>query len=49
MTIFLRVFTDRKSVFECIGLESLVLSNKKGFSPVNSLLSDLGLDLSQVT
>ena len=35
-------------MFECIGLESLILGHKKGFSPVNTILSDLGLDLSQV-
>ncbi|XP_023331288.1 uncharacterized protein LOC111703551 [Eurytemora carolleeae] len=43
-----RMYFHRKTVFDCIGLESLVLGNKKGFLPLNAILTDLGLDFSQV-
>ena len=44
-----RMYFHRKTVFDCIGLESLVLGNKKGFLPLNAILTDLGLDFSQVS
>ena len=40
-----KLFLHRKSCFECLGLESAVLSSKKGYSAINSILVLGGLDL----
>jgi len=41
-----KLFLNRKSCFESLGLESAVLSSKKGYSAINSILVLGGLDLS---
>eukprot|EP00092_Neocalanus_flemingeri_P001505 GFUD01001606.1.p1 GENE.GFUD01001606.1~~GFUD01001606.1.p1 ORF type:complete len:1654 (-),score=563.80 GFUD01001606.1:789-5750(-) len=40
-----KLFLHRKSCFECLGLESAVLSSKKGYTAINSILVLGGLDL----
>lgn len=40
-----RLFLHRKSCFECLGLESAVLSSKKGYSAINNILVLGGLDI----
>ena len=42
------MYLHRKTVYEKIGLESVIHSTKKGFLPINSLITDLGFDFSQV-
>jgi len=41
-----KLFLHRKSCFECLGLESAVLSSKKGYSAINNILLLGGLELS---
>lgn len=41
-----KLFLNRKACFECLGLESAVLSSKKGYSAINAILLLGGLDLS---
>eukprot|EP00090_Calanus_glacialis_P001061 TRINITY_DN10756_c0_g1_i1.p1 TRINITY_DN10756_c0_g1~~TRINITY_DN10756_c0_g1_i1.p1 ORF type:complete len:1638 (-),score=635.61 TRINITY_DN10756_c0_g1_i1:838-5751(-) len=40
-----KLFLHRKTCFECLGLESAVLSSKKGYSAINNILLLGGLDL----
>ncbi len=42
------IYVHRKTVYESIGLESIILGTKKGFLPINSIITDLGFDFSQV-
>jgi len=41
-----KLFLNRQSCFECLGLESAVLSSKKGYSAINTILELSGLDIS---
>jgi len=41
-----KLFLNRKACFECLGLESAVLSSKKGYSAINNILVLAGMDLS---
>jgi len=43
-----RMFFNRKTIFESVGLEAVIVGNKKGFLPINTIIADLGLDISQV-
>jgi len=41
-----KLFLNRKACFECLGLESAVLSSKKGYNAINNILVLAGMDLS---
>ena len=42
-----KLFLHRKSTFECLELETSVLSNRKGYLGINNILKQNGLDVDQ--